>query len=70
MKITVNGETKEINSNQIEPTLSYVIKQLIQNPRLVVVEFNGVILPPTIWNEQKVNEGDILEIVTIVGGGS
>jgi len=37
---------------------------------LVVVEFNGLILTPDRWAEQQVKDGDSLEIVTIVGGGS
>ena len=40
------------------------------HPRLIVVEFNGKILVPEYWAQQKINDGDTLEIVTIVGGGS
>ncbi|WP_369795521.1 sulfur carrier protein ThiS [Synechococcus sp. GFB01] len=36
----------------------------------MVVEFNGVILPRQRWAEQPVVESDVLEVVTIVGGGS
>ena len=39
-------------------------------PRLVVVEFNGVILPRNLWPAQPVVESDAIEVVTIVGGGS
>jgi len=39
-------------------------------PQLVVVEFNGAILPRQRWSEQLVREADGLEVVTIVGGGS
>jgi sulfur carrier protein len=39
-------------------------------PRLVVVEFNGEILPRERWATQPVGESDVLEVVTIVGGGS
>jgi sulfur carrier protein len=37
---------------------------------LVVVEFNGTILPRQAWPTQPVVESDVLEVVTIVGGGS
>jgi sulfur carrier protein len=37
---------------------------------LVVVEFNGTILPRQAWLAQPVVESDVLEVVTIVGGGS
>jgi len=39
-------------------------------PQLVVVEFNGEILPRQRWSAQPVGESDVLEVVTIVGGGS
>jgi sulfur carrier protein len=34
------------------------------------VEFNGTILPRSAWTGQLVVESDVLEVVTIVGGGS
>jgi sulfur carrier protein len=39
-------------------------------PQLVVVEFNGEILPRTAWADQCVRQADAVEVVTIVGGGS
>jgi sulfur carrier protein len=36
----------------------------------VVVEFNGSILSRQNWPSQPVVESDVLEVVTIVGGGS
>jgi sulfur carrier protein len=39
-------------------------------PQLVVVEFNGEILPRARWADQPVREADAVEVVTIVGGGS
>ncbi len=70
MKIKVNGEMKNLCPEPIPPTLEKVIAQLGEHPRLIVVEFNGVICSPQSWATQKVQDGDILEIVTIVGGGS
>jgi sulfur carrier protein len=35
-----------------------------------VVEFNGAILSRQHWASQPVVESDVLEVVTIVGGGS
>jgi sulfur carrier protein len=34
------------------------------------VEYNGEILHRQYWSETEIQEGDKLEIVTIVGGGS
>jgi sulfur carrier protein len=50
--------------------LDRVLEALGYRPQLVVVEFNGAILPRSRWGEQPVVESDVLEVVTIVGGGS
>ena len=68
MKITINGELEELNPDP--PTLDKLISLLDYHPKLIVVEYNGTILPPSLWAEQEVKDEDSLEIVTIVGGGS
>ena len=70
MKITINGEIRVIEPSQKPLSLAILIEQLGYHPRLIDIEFNGTILPPQIWGDQKVQDGDSLEIVTIVGGGS
>ena len=70
MKITINGEQRSIEQPQKLLTLATLIKLLGHNPRLIVVEFNGAILPPQNWDTQEIKDADSLEIVTIVGGGS
>ncbi len=70
MKITINGEVKCFEASLKLLTLQALITHLGHNPRLVVVEFNGKILNPEKWKKQPITEGDNLEIVTIVGGGS
>ncbi len=69
MKLSINGESILIDNNGKTPSLIYVIQQLELNPQLIVVEFNGEIINSKKWTKKEVNEGDILEIVTIVGGG-
>ncbi|AAQ00393.1 MULTISPECIES: sulfur carrier protein ThiS [Prochlorococcus] len=69
MNLIINGEQKIINANSQVANLAIVIKELGFNPKLIVVEFNGLILSPQVWETQEVRDGDILEIVTIVGGG-
>jgi len=65
--LTVNGEPRRIPAGL---TLPQVLEALGYRPQLVVVEFNGEILPRQRWSEQAVVETDVLEVVTIVGGGS
>ncbi len=70
MNLTINGEKKSIEQTKRLLTLDNIIELLGHNPSLIVVEFNGAILPPNQWPAQPVKDGDSLEIVTIVGGGS
>ena len=70
MRLTINGEVITIAPTKSIPNLARLIEELGHNQRLIVVEFNGTILNPQSWEEQKVQDGDSLEIVTIVGGGS
>lgn len=70
MNLMVNGDIKKIETSTLLSTVKTVIEQLGYHPRLVVVEFNGTILPPNRWQDQIVRDMDVLEIVTIVGGGS
>ena len=65
--VHLNGEAEQVPAGlDLESLLRYLGHQ----PRLVVVEYNGVILPRALWADQKVGESDVLEVVTIVGGGS
>lgn len=64
--LQVNGEPRRCAAQTRLPDL---LTQLGMNPRLVAVEYNGEILHRQFWAETKIQEGDRLEIVTIVGGG-
>ena len=68
MQLTVNGEQRTLEADLTR--LDQVVEALGHHPKLVVVEFNGLILTPYLWAGQEVKDGDSLEIVTIVGGGS
>lgn len=65
--ITVNGEARRCQAGLNLPEL---LKDLGYRPELVVVEFNGEILPRSRWPQTPVGEAAVLEVVTIVGGGS
>jgi len=70
MNITINGKRKFLEDELNPPTLLEVIKSLGYNSSLIVIEYNGAILPPSKWKEQRIQDKDNLEVVTIVGGGS
>jgi sulfur carrier protein len=64
--LQVNGEQLRCAPGQ---SLQSLLTSLGYRPELVVVEFNGAILARGHWPGQEVVESDVLEVVTIVGGG-
>lgn len=67
VNLKVNGESQTVGANIRLPQL---LAEMGLNPRLLAVEYNGEILHRQFWDETVIQEGDRLEIVTIVGGGS
>ncbi|WP_069790457.1 sulfur carrier protein ThiS [Cyanobacterium sp. IPPAS B-1200] len=66
INITVNGETHQFETNLLLLQLLEILKF---NPRLIALEYNGEILHRQYWDSTMVQDGDRLEVVTIVGGG-
>ena len=64
--VQVNGKTHNCSAATLLPEL---LQQLDLNPRLIAIEYNGEILHRQYWLTTKLQEGDRLEVVTIVGGG-
>jgi sulfur carrier protein len=64
--LQVNGRRVELDG----PTslLDY-LERLGVNPRAVAVEHNGVIIERSSYSDAKLDEGDVVEIVRMVGGG-
>jgi thiamine biosynthesis protein ThiS len=66
--------TLQINGRRVEldqPTglLAY-LETLGVSARAVAVEHNGVIVERSRYAEAQLNDGDVLEIVRMVGGGA
>jgi thiamine biosynthesis protein ThiS len=66
MKITCNGETKEIDTGTMLVTL---IKNLDLNPDTVVAECDGRIIMRDEYDTLVLTEGNVIELVRFVGGG-
>jgi sulfur carrier protein len=64
--LQVNGRRVELDG----PTalLTY-LEKLGVSPRAVAVELNGVIIERSAYEDAKLDDGDIVEIVRMVGGG-
>ena len=66
MKITCNGETKEVTPNT---TLVSFIKEMHLNPDTVVAECDGRIIKREEYDTLVFSEGNVLELIRFVGGG-
>ncbi len=67
MKIQINGEDRDIESSL---TLAALLETLGMKAGRVAVERNRNIVPREQWSQTFLAEGDRLEIVHFVGGGS
>ena len=65
MKLTINGEGREVAA----ATVLALLEELGLNPAATVVERNHAIVDRAAYPETALAEGDILELVRIVGGG-
>ena len=66
MKLIVNGEELVFSGGH---TVRQLLEQLHRADRPVAVERNGQIVSHSKFDHTVLNEGDTLEIVTLVGGG-
>ena len=67
MKLVINGEDREFEALT---TVSDLIAQLGMKPDRVAVELNRDLIARDRWTTTPLSEGDRLEIVHFVGGGS
>ena len=67
MTLTINGETRELTGIT---TLSDLLSQLNMKPDRVAVELNRELVSRDRWSATPLSNGDKLEIVHFVGGGT
>jgi thiamine biosynthesis protein ThiS len=65
--LAVNGKSVELDG---ETRLLDYIERLGVNPRAIAVELNGTILERSAYESATLHDGDKVEIVRMVGGGS
>jgi sulfur carrier protein len=68
MKLQINGEEREFNVSPL--TLAALVETLGMKPDRVAVELNRDIVARNFWAETILNDGDRLEVVHFVGGGT
>ena len=66
MNIFVNGESRDVD---VGTTLAQLLESLRLDPRALAVELNLDVIPRGRHAQCTLQEGDRLEIVTLVGGG-
>ena len=67
MKLQINGEPREFSAGL---TLAGLVENLGMKADRVAVELNLEIVPRASWEQTQLKDGDKLEIVHFVGGGS
>ena len=63
--ITLNGESKELNSIELKDLLA----EPAPKDRPFAIEINGIIVPSSNFNNFKLEHNDRIEIIAAVGGG-
>lgn len=65
--VTINGEQRELPAPM---TVADLLRHLAVRPEYVAVELNQSLVTRARHAETRVSSGDVLEIVTLVGGGA
>jgi len=66
MRITVNGETREMGEGL---TVEALLSALDLQGKPCAVEVNRSVVPRRAHADRELADGDTIEIVTLVGGG-
>jgi thiamine biosynthesis protein ThiS len=70
MKLQINGEERDFSGSPVPFSLAALVETLGMKADRIAVELNLNIVPRDRWDATPLNEGDRLEIVHFVGGGS
>jgi len=65
--LQINGRRVELDG---PTTLIAYLERLGVSARAVAVELNGAIIERSAYEEAKLDDGDVVEIVRMVGGGA
>ena len=66
MTLTINGDTHDLPDGM---TVSQLLAHLGMDPMRLAVERNRDIVRRATFDDTPLTDGDVLEIVTLVGGG-
>ncbi len=66
MQLTINGEKQQTDRGG---TVRDLIERMGLGSRAVAVEVNKKVVPRKLHERTPLNDGDVVEVVTLVGGG-
>ena len=66
MKVTVNGSPREFDSGI---TVAQLILSVAGTTRGSAAVVDGEVVPRSAWDEQRVADGQVVELITAVQGG-
>lgn len=66
-RVLINGEAKEF---PLHYTLSEIMQSLTIQQSVAVLAFNGTVVRAESWGEISPSDGDEIELLQFVGGGS
>ena len=66
MKIVINGETRQFKESK---TITGLVDDLGLEPKMILIEHNGIALHRSEWSACILSEGDRIEILQVAAGG-
>jgi len=66
VRVVLNGEETEILGGA---TIGQLVDRVVKDRSRVAVERNREIVPRSLYDSTGVSSGDVIEVVTLVGGG-
>ncbi len=63
--VTINGELADCAGM----TIGQYLQTTDYDPKRIAVEQNGEIVPKAVYSETVLQDGDVIEVVSFVGGG-
>ena len=68
MNVRINGKPEKLTEDLTVTDL--LVVRNVESPNMVSVEVNGAILKRSEFEETKVADGDVIEFLYFMGGGS
>jgi sulfur carrier protein len=66
MRVTLNGEPREVAAGT---TVEALLVQRTGSTRGSAVVVDGEVVPRSAWPEQRLQDGQVIELITAVQGG-